>query len=339
MILITGGAGYIGSHFVKFYLETHPGEEVVVVDNLSEGHREALSFSKAIHFVQEDIGNINGMKAIFTRYPINTIVHFAASCSVGESQKDPSKYFQNNVVKTLNLFKAMDNCNIRRLVFSSTCATYGNPICEPLDEQHPQNPINIYGLTKLMIEQALSGYCTTLGWSAIALRYFNASGADESGLIGEHHEPETHLIPLILRAAQGKSPAIEIYGTDYDTPDGSCIRDYIHVTDLAYAHSKAVERLETQTGFDAINLGTAYGASVKEVIDVCQDVTGLEIPVKIVPRREGDPPRLIANADKAVEKLNWRAQYDLIKIIETAWAWENSRKFAHHDPHLTTSLS
>ncbi len=328
MLLVTGGAGYIGSHFVKTYLDTHPQAQVVVVDDLSEGHREALAFSDRIRFIQEDIGNVEGMIQVLQSQGIEAIVHFAASCYVGESQTNPTKYFQNNVVKTLNLFKAMDQAGVKRIVFSSTCATYGNPVRMPLDETHPQNPINIYGLTKLMIEQALRGYCETLGWSAFALRYFNAAGADESGLIGELHDPETHLIPLVLRAAQGKSKAIDIYGEDYDTPDGTCIRDYIHVTDLAHAHIKALEKLQASTGFDAINLGTTHGASVKEIIAICGEVTGKPIPVNVAGRRPGDPPRLVANADKALNVLGWKTQFDLRTIIRTAWAWEEGGKYA-----------
>jgi UDP-glucose 4-epimerase len=327
MILVTGGAGYIGSHFVKYYLSQPNASEVVVVDNLSEGYREALSFSNAIHFHQENIGNPEGMKAIFKTYPVEAVVHFAASCYVGESQHDPAKYFENNVVNSLRLFQAMEESGVRQIVFSSTCATYGNPITVPIDEKHPQNPINIYGLTKLMIEQALRGYSETKGWSFTALRYFNAAGADVEGLIGEHHDPETHLIPLILQAALGKRPAIQVFGNDYDTPDGTCIRDYIHVNDLASAHWKALERLKQQVGGEAINLGTTHGYSVLEVIDVCKQVTGLNIQIDMSPRRDGDPPKLVANADKAHGLLGWTPDYTLQSIIETAWNWEQNRRY------------
>lgn len=327
MILVTGGAGYIGSHFVKTYLAQPDATEVVVVDNLSEGHREAIATLEGIHFVQEDIGNVDGMGTVFQRYPIDAVVHFAASCYVGESQTNPTKYFQNNVVKTLHLLKAMDETNVRKLVFSSTCATYGNPVTLPINEQHPQNPINVYGLTKLMIEKALGGYAETIGLSYTALRYFNAAGADDSGLLGEHHDPETHLIPLVLQAALGQRAAIDVYGDDYDTPDGTCIRDYIHVNDLAVAHCQALNRLETQQGGEAINLGTTHGASVKEMIALCREVTGRNIPVNMAPRREGDPPRLVANADKARTLLGWKPDYDLRRIIETAWAWEQNRRY------------
>jgi UDP-glucose 4-epimerase len=327
MILITGGAGYIGSHFARAYLLQNPGVEVVVVDSLAEGHPEALSSMAGIHFVQENIGNLQAMKALFGDYPIDMVVHFAASCYVGESQKNPSKYFHNNVINTLNLLKAMDDCGVSKMVFSSSCATYGYPVSIPIDENHPQNPVNIYGLTKLMIEQALAGYAKTRGWSYIALRYFNAAGADEGGLLGEHHEPETHLIPLILQAAQDPQKAIHVYGTDYETPDGTCIRDYIHVTDLAMAHMQALQKLESFTGGKALNLGTTHGTSVKTVIDRCREITGCDIAVREAPRRDGDPPLLVAKADEASSFLGWFPQYDLDQIIQTAWQWEQHRKF------------
>jgi UDP-glucose-4-epimerase GalE len=211
-------------------------------------------------------------------------------------------------------------------VFSSTCATYGNPRYLPLDEQHPQDPINVYGTTKLMVEKALAGYAQSQGWRYTALRYFNAAGADESGLLRECHEPETHLIPLVLQAAIKMRPAIAVYGQDYDTPDGTCIRDYIHVTDLALAHCQALALLDTQTGGEAINLGTTHGASVMEVIAACQDITGVTIPVTQAPRRPGDPAVLVANADKAKSLLGWEPQYDLHDMIRTAWA------VLHHTP-------
>lgn len=327
MILVTGGAGYIGSHFIKAYLDQNPGVEVAVVDNLSEGHSEALSFSKQIHLIQEDIGHLEGIKAVFQRYPIDAVVHFAASCYVGESQENPSKYFRNNVINSLTLFEAMALSGVRKVVFSSSCASYGNPMKETLDENHPQNPINVYGQTKWMIEQALASYAETLGWSYIALRYFNAAGADESGLLGERHDPETHLIPLVLKAAMGKLPGVKIYGDDYETRDGTCIRDYIHVNDLALAHCQALSRLKTQQGGEAINLGTRYGASVKEIVAMCQEVTGRQIEVKNAPRRDGDPPVLVANAEKAKQLLGWQPQYNLQRILQTAWDWEQNPRY------------
>ncbi len=320
MILVTGGAGYIGSHFVKTWLDENQGEDIIVIDNLSEGHESATKISPRIKFCKADIGNTAETKRIFQTHKIEAVVHFAASCYVGESQQNPGKYFQNNVANTIKLLDAMEAANVRKIVFSSTCATYGNPVKIPMDETHPQEPVNIYGLTKLLVEKVLQEYCQTHGWSAMALRYFNAAGADESGLIGESHNPETHLIPLVLETAAGKRPAIEIYGDDYETPDGTCIRDYIHVTDLAIAHCRALKAL-TKPGFNAINLGTTHGASVKEVIEVCRKITGKVIPTKISPRRPGDPPTLVANADKAKRILDWETRYTLDDIIKTAWNW------------------
>jgi UDP-glucose 4-epimerase len=329
MVLVTGGAGYIGSHFIQRFLTRNPQAEIVTVDNLSEGHVEAVSHSPRIHFVQADINQSDVIADLLTRYDIRTVVHFAASCYVGESQEKPEKYFENNVVKTLSLLKTMEACGVRRMVFSSTCATYGHPQRLPIDENHPQAPINVYGSTKLMIEQALHAYALSKGWSYVALRYFNAAGADESGLLGECHEPETHLIPLILQTAAGRRDVIQVYGTDYDTPDGTCIRDYIHVNDLADAHLKALDYLDTHSGGEVFNLGTAHGASVLEVLEACREVTGQEIPVVYGPRRPGDPARLIANADKARQLLGWVPEYDLKRTVETAWHWEQRKTFGN----------
>jgi UDP-glucose 4-epimerase len=326
MKLVTGGAGYIGSHFIKRYLETYPDEQIVTVDNLSEGHEEALKFSNRIHFHKVDIGDRDAMKEIFQKYGVKTVIHFAASAYVEVSQKQPELYYQNNCIQTLHLLEAMEACGVREMVFSSTCASYGTPQRVPLDETHPQLPINVYGVTKLMVEQALRGYALSKDWSYVCLRYFNASGADESGLLGECHEPETHLIPLILQAALKKRAAIKIYGTDYDTADGTCVRDYIHVNDLADAHIKAIDYLQSHPGGEAFNLGTTTGSSVREVIDMCKAVTGLDIPVEEAERRSGDPAILVANADKAESMLGWKAQYDLKRIVETAWQWEKADK-------------
>ncbi len=326
MILVTGGAGYVGSHFVRRYRALNPKGEVIVVDNLSEGQQQALAGLSSLVFIKEDIGNYEVMKQLFSQYPVDCVVHFAASSVAGESQKKPNEYFYNNVVNTLALFRAMEECNVRKIVFSSTCATYGNPQYLPIDEMHPQEPINVYGLTKMMVEKALAGYADTCGWSYVALRYFNAAGADESGLIGESHDPETHLIPLVLMAASGRLKVLEIYGDDYDTPDGTCIRDYIHVTDLADAHWQALELLKNQKGGYVINLGTTYGVSVKEIINICEEVTGSKIPWRVAPRRAGDPPRLVADATKAELKLGWKPKYDLKRTIETAWHWEKNHQ-------------
>lgn len=335
MIMVTGGAGYIGSHFVKTYLEQNPQSDVVVVDNLQTGHREAVGAAGRAHLVVADIGNRDQMRAVFERYPVEALVHFAASCYVGESQENPTLYFHNNVINTLQLMAAMEEAGLTRLLFSSTCATYGNPVQVPMDETHPQNPINVYGQTKLMMEMAMRSYCERLGWHVAALRYFNAAGADSDGLIGECHDPETHLIPLVLQTALGQRAAIDIYGDTYDTPDGTCIRDYIHVTDLADAHCRALKKLETQAGFEAFNLGTTTGTSVKAVIDLCREVTGREIPVRLAPPRPGDPPMLVANADKAREGLGWTTQRDMRTIIETAWNWAQNPRFGLTEPETS----
>ncbi len=327
MNLVTGGAGYIGSHFIKAFLDVFQDDNIIAVDNLTEGHASALSFSNRIHFEQEDIGNTEAMVRIFRKYDIKTIIHFAASCYVGDSQINPAKYFHNNCIQTLNMFKAMEICGIRQILFSSTCATYGNPQYLPLNEVHPQQPINVYGSTKLMTEQALRAYSIAQGWSYVALRYFNASGADESGIIGESHDPETHLIPLILKTALGKRKALQIFGNDYETPDGTCIRDYIHVNDLASAHIAALSYLRNHPRGESFNLGTTNGSSVLEVINMCKKVTGLDIPVEYVPKRPGDPPVLVANADKARELLGWKTSYDMQSIVQTAWHWEQNRRY------------
>lgn len=328
MILVTGGAGYIGSHFIKTYLEQHPQAQVVVIDNLSEGHREALAFSDNIILYEANIGDVPTVQTILSKHPIKAVVHFAASAYVGESQENPQKYFENNVVNSIRLFQAMETAGVRKIVFSSTCASYGHPVYLPIDENHPQDPINVYGLTKLMVEKALKAHCERLGWTAIALRYFNAAGADAEGLLGESHEPETHLLPLVLRTAAGSQTAIKVFGTDYETPDGTCIRDYIHVTDLARAHCQALQWLEGQTGgFEFVNLGTTHGASVQEVIDLCRAVTGRKISVETMPRREGDPASLVAKAEKAYELLGWQATYTLWNVIESAWRWHQAPRY------------
>ncbi len=327
MILVTGGAGYIGSHFIRTYLSRTPGSALVVVDNLELGHKEALPDSAAVYFLHQNTGDIGVLKSVFERFPIRAVVHFAASCYVGESEQNPLKYFQNNVVQSLNLFQAMEETQVRKIVFSSSCATYGNPRYSPIDEEHPQEPVNVYGRTKLIVEQALQALASRLGWSCVMLRYFNAAGADDSGLIGESHDPETHLIPLALQTALGKRECLEVYGNDYDTTDGTCVRDYIHVSDLAQAHCEALNLLEAGAGTQAINLGTTSGASVLEIIEMCRQVTGKDIPYRLMPRRAGDPPALVAQAGKAGRVLNWKPGYDLRRIIETAWSWEKNRRF------------
>ncbi len=327
MILVTGGAGYVGSHFVLSYLSRNPQAEVVVVDNFVEGHKEALPASDRVRLVPEDIGDQEAMRTVIAQFPITAVVHFAAFCYVGESQQKPTKYFHNNVVNTMKLLSVMEELGVKKFVFSSSCATYGNPVSLPIDESHAQNPINVYGTTKLMTEQALRSMALAAGWSFVALRYFNAAGADDSGRIGESHDPETHIIPLALQTAAGTREFVRLYGDDYDTPDGTCIRDYIHVNDLAIAHCQALERVHSQQAQDAINLGTTNGASVKEIIAICAEVTGKQIPVQISPRRAGDPPVLVAANERANSILGWKPTYDLRRTIETAWKWEQNRRF------------
>ncbi|AXH98424.1 UDP-glucose 4-epimerase GalE [Sporosarcina sp. PTS2304] len=320
MIAVIGGAGYIGSHTVKYLLEQ--SQEVVVFDNLSEGHKETIP--SGIPFLQGDVGSTADVHTLFTKYPtIHTVIHFAAHAYVGESVKNPAKYYQNNVVNTMNLLHVMREFDVKRIVFSSTCATYGIPHYIPIDEVHPQQPINPYGRTKWIVEQILEDYRRAYGIHYIALRYFNAAGASLDTSIGELHDPETHLIPLVLDVALGKSESITVFGDDYDTPDGTCIRDYIHVTDLAQAHALAVEQLQHQKS-DVYNLGNGNGYSVLEVIRTAKEVTGKEIPMKMAERRVGDPAILVGSADKAKKQLHWKPQHtDLHAIINSAWNWHN----------------
>ena len=323
MILITGGAGYIGSHCT---LEMQrKGFECVVLDNLSEGHKEALQTDK---FCRADLANIDSVREVFKKYPVDAVIHFAASCYVGESAINPQKYYRNNVVNTLNLLEVMLENDVKKIVFSSTCATYGNPQYTPIDETHPQNPINVYGKTKLMIETILNDYDNAYGLKYMALRYFNASGADNEVNIGESHDPETHLIPLVLEVAAGRRELIKLFGDDYDTPDGTCIRDYIHVNDLSNAHRLAMEKLLNGAGSNFYNLGTGKGASVKEIIDVSEKITGKSIKREVAQRRPGDPPVLFADNKKAQLELGWKPEYNKVDdIITTAWYWEQNRRY------------
>lgn len=317
MILIVGGAGYIGSHLNKEI--SKQGHNTVVFDNLSYGHEKFVKWGS---FELGDLGNINDIRSIFWKYPIDAVMHFAAFTYVGESVEDPQKYYLNNVKNTLNLLQVMLEENVKQFVFSSTCATYGNPVEIPITENHPQNPINPYGRGKLIVEQILKDYSRAYGLKYASLRYFNAAGADPDGEVGELHDPETHLIPLILDVAAGKRDAIKIFGTDYNTPDGTCIRDYIHVTDLADAHILALKYLQDGGESDVFNLGNGNGFSVKEVIDAAQKITGKNIRAVEDERRPGDPPILVGSSDKAKEVLKWKPKYDdLYKIIETAWNW------------------
>ena len=317
MILIVGGAGYIGSHVNKVLNER--GYETIILDNLSYGHEESVKWGT---LCKCDLANINEVDDIFTKYDINAVMHFSSFIDVGESVRNPEKYYNNNVVNTMNLLNVMLKHDVKKFIFSSTCATYGIPQKIPLTENHPQNPINPYGWTKLMVERILKDYDTAYGLKSVILRYFNASGADESGIIGEWHNPETHLIPLILDAAMGKSEDIKIFGTDYDTPDGTCIRDYIHVTDLADAHILSLEYLNKNNQSNQFNLGNGQGFSVREVIESVKRVTGRNFNVTQTQRREGDPAILIGSSKKAKDTLGWDPQYvNIDKIIETAWNW------------------
>lgn len=323
MILITGGAGYIGSHCVLDF--TKSGYECAVIDNLSEGHLEALQTK---HFCRADLSNIDEIREVFKKYPIEAVIHFAAFTYVGESVTDPQKYYYNNVVNTLNLLNVMLENNVKKIVFSSTCATYGNPEYMPLNEKHPQNPINPYGTTKLIIEKILKDYDKAYGLKYVALRYFNASGADNEANIGESHRIETHLIPLVLQTALGKRDCIKIFGDDYDTPDGTCIRDYIHVNDLAEAHKLAFEKLLNGAESNFYNLGIGKGYSVREIIEKSEKVTGKMINQQISERREGDPPVLICDNEKVKRELGWEPKFiEIEDIIKTAWNWELNRRY------------
>ncbi len=320
-ILVTGGAGYIGSHACKALAAA--GYRPVVYDSLVYGHREAVRWGP---LVEGDLADQGLLRETLRRYEIAAVMHFAAFAYVGESMTKPEIYFRNNTINSLGLLEAMHEAGIRRIVFSSTCATYGDPDSVPIPESAAQRPVNPYGESKLMIERALHWYGEAHGFAHVALRYFNAAGSDPEGEIGEAHDPETHLIPLILDAALGRRAAIDIYGTDYPTPDGSAIRDYIHVTDLAEAHVLALRYLERGGASTALNLATGQGYSVREVIAAAARVTGRDIPRRETARRAGDPPALVADATRARSLLGWTPRHsDLDSIIATAWAWHRSR--------------
>ena len=319
-ILVTGGAGYIGSHTVRMLAE-EVGREVVVLDNLVFGHPEAL-VSDGVQLVEGEVADAATVASIFESTQIDGVVHFAAYCYVGESVTDPLKYYRNNTAAPITLLETMKEHGCNKFIFSSTCATYGNPQQMPMSEAHPQNPINPYGESKLMLEKILADCEHAYGIRSVRLRYFNAAGCSRDGLIGEDHDPETHLIPIALFAARGDTGPMTVFGTDYPTPDGTCIRDYIHVLDLARAHVRALDYLEGGGESVACNLGTGKGTSVKEIIDTAEAVTGLKVPVEYGERREGDPPELVADAAYAKEVLGWEAEItDVRTIIETAWAW------------------
>ena len=317
-VLVAGGAGYIGSHCVR-QLQI-AGHEPVVVDNLVYGHRGAVS--PDVTFFNTDIGNISEMEKILHQAEIEAVMHFAAYCFVGESVEKPLKYYKNNVVATLNLLEAMHSTGVKKFIFSSTCATYGEPEKLPMDESTYQLPINPYGNTKLAVEYALRDLAAADSISFAAFRYFNASGAAEDGSIGEDHNPETHLIPLAIEAATGQRPPLKVFGEDYETPDGTCLRDYAHVDDLSRAHILALDKLDKPGTGLAYNLGTGEPQSVRHVIDTVSNVLERPVPWESAPRRAGDPPALYADATKAQKELNWEPKYKTLRpIIETAWKW------------------
>ncbi len=317
-VLVVGGAGYIGSHTVRLLREL--GHHVFVYDNLSRGHEQSIP--KEI-LIRGELADQALLKQVLHDKEIEAVMHFAAFALVGESMQHPAMYYRNNVVATLELLEAMRAVGVWRFVFSSTTATYGQPEVIPITEETIQQPINPYGFSKLVIERALADYAMAYGFGVASLRYFNAAGAHPDGTIGEDHDPETHLIPLVLRVALGQAETINILGNDYPTPDGTCIRDYIHVQDLATAHVAALEKIQPGSNLQ-VNLGTGKGTSVLEIIEACREVTGHPIPAKVAPRRPGDPARLVADARKAKAVLGWSAAYtNISEIIETAWNWHS----------------
>jgi UDP-glucose 4-epimerase len=323
-ILVTGGAGYIGSHAVLALQRA--GYAVVVLDNLVYGHQEIAETVLKVELIVGDTGDRALLDSLFSSRQIDAVMHFAAYAYVGESVQHPDKYYRNNVVGTLTLLEAMQAAGINKFVFSSTCATYGEPQTIPIPEDHSQNPINPYGMSKLMVEKILADFDRAYNLKSTIFRYFNAAGADPTGLLGEDHNPETHLIPLTLLTALGKRESIAIFGTDYPTPDGTCVRDYIHVGDLASAHVLGLEYLLGGGETEVFNLGNGNGFSVKEVIETAQQVTGRNIKVEERDRRPGDPPMLVGSAEKARTILGWQPQYcDLGDIITHAWQWHLKR--------------
>lgn len=327
-VLVCGGAGYIGSHTVVELLEK--GEEVIVVDNLQKGHIDAMW--KGTKFYQGDLRNEKFLDAVFSENEIDSVIDFAADSLVGESMKKPLKYFDNNVYGTISLLKAMNKYGVKNIVFSSTAATYGEPKNIPIVESDPTIPTNPYGESKLAVEKILTWSNVAYGINYVVLRYFNVAGAHKSGKIGEDHSPETHLIPIILQVALGKREKIMIFGTDYKTHDGTCVRDYIHVSDLAEAHILSVENLRKTGESKTYNLGNGEGFTVKEVIEMARKVTGHSIPAEIAPRRVGDPAKLIASSKKAMDELGWKPKMNsLEQIIQTAWKWHQNNPNGYDD--------
>lgn len=326
-VLVTGGAGYIGSHTVRRL--TKMGENVIVYDNLIKGHRGAV---KAGEFVKGDIFDSELLKTTIEKYNIESVVHFAAYSLVGESMEKPSMYYHNNVKGTLNLLDTMMEAGVKKLVFSSTAAVYGEPEEVPITEEISKNPTNVYGRTKLIMENAMEDYSKSYGLKYIALRYFNACGADPCGDIGEDHNPESHLIPIVLQTALGQRESIKIFGEDYNTEDGTCVRDYIHVNDLASAHTLALSALYDGMSSNVFNLGNGNGFSVKEIIDAAEKATGIHINRQITERRAGDPAILIASSDKIKKMLNWKPEFlNIEAIIASAWNWHKNNPQGYND--------
>ena len=326
MILVTGGAGYIGSHCVLALL--NKGYDVLVFDNFSTGHEQTVK-NLGVKYIQGDLLSIADISAVFNNNKIDAVIHFAAFSQVGESVKNPQKYYRNNVVGTLNLLDAMIENNVKKIVFSSTAATYGEPEYIPIDENHPRNPINPYGQTKLMIEHIMDDYDKAYGLKSVRLRYFNVAGADSQNRVGEWHDPETHLIPNVLKSTFENTKPFKMFGTDYDTKDGTCVRDYINVEDLAQAHILSLEYLNNGGCTNFFNLGTNDGNTVKEVFTLCEKITEQKIPVEICPRREGDPASLVADNTKAKSVLGWNPLHNLEESIKTAYNWEKKLQSKH----------
>lgn len=323
-ILVVGGAGYIGAHAVN--LLKKEGYNPVIYDDLSKGHEEVAGIL-GTKLIKGDLGDKRRIKEVLAEEKIEAVMHFAAFIEVGESVSSPAKYYNNNVSKVLELLDAMVESNVKYFVFSSTAATFGEPQSEKINEEHPQNPINPYGRTKLMVEEILKDYEKAYGLKSVVLRYFNASGSDENGIIGESHNPETHLIPLILQAASGKRKSIKVYGTDYNTKDGTCIRDFVHVYDLAKAHILGMKKMINENTSLDYNLGSGEGFSVNELIKKAKEITGVDFTVENDDRRAGDPAILVADSAKAKKELGWNIEYDLNSIISSAWKWEQNRKY------------
>lgn len=322
-ILLCGGAGYVGSHMAKWLAGR--GFEITVLDSLITGHREAVQWGR---LVETDLLATDRLEEVLRSHQFDAVMHFCARSLVGESVSKPYDYYLNNVSGTLNLLQAMQRHGVRRLVFSSTAAVYGHPSSALIDEDHPKAPINPYGMSKLMVEHILADAAAAYGLRSVALRYFNAAGASEAAEIGEAHQPETHLIPNVLKAVLGQGPGLKVFGDDYPTPDGTCVRDYVHVEDLAQAHELALDYMEQHEGAHAFNLGSGKGFSVREVIAAAEQVTGQRVPYEMAPRRAGDPAVLVASSERARRELGWQPKYnDLRSIIESAWRWHTNPKF------------